>query len=57
LHNIESGKGSIGKLYTDEQFYNELKAVVRSVDTLVNEVQQDALKLRVRLGFGRKKAK
>jgi len=55
LHNIEGGKGSLGKLYTDESFYKELKDVVASVDTLVGEVRQDALKLRVRLGFGRKK--
>jgi len=56
LHNIESGNGSLGKLYTDESFYKDLKDVVASVDTLVGEVRQDALKLRVRLGFGRKKA-
>jgi len=55
LHNIESGQGSLGKLYKDEAFYKELKDVVGSVDTLVSEVRQDALKLRVRLGFGRKK--
>jgi phospholipid/cholesterol/gamma-HCH transport system substrate-binding protein len=56
LRNIESGKGSLGKLYTDESFYKDLKDVISSVDTLVSEVQQDALKLRVRLGFGKKKA-
>jgi len=56
LRTIESGKGSLGKLYTDESFYKDLKDVVASVDTLVGEVRQDALKLRVRLGFGKKKA-
>jgi phospholipid/cholesterol/gamma-HCH transport system substrate-binding protein len=55
LRNIEGGQGSLGKLYTDESFYKELKDVIASVDTLVGEVRQDALKLRVRLGFGRKK--
>jgi phospholipid/cholesterol/gamma-HCH transport system substrate-binding protein len=55
LRNIEGGKGSLGKLYADESFYKELKAVIASVDTLVNEVQEDALKLRVRLGFGKKR--
>jgi len=55
LRNIEGGKGSLGKLYTDESFYKDLKDVIASVDTLVSEVQQDALKLRVRLGFGKKK--
>jgi phospholipid/cholesterol/gamma-HCH transport system substrate-binding protein len=55
LSNLESGKGSLGKLYTDDAFYNELRTVMASVDTLVTEVQQDALRLRVRLGFGKKK--
>jgi phospholipid/cholesterol/gamma-HCH transport system substrate-binding protein len=57
LRRIEDGEGSLGKLYKDEEFYKELKDVVRSLDTLVNEVQSDALKLRVRLGFGRPKKK
>ncbi|MCL2183337.1 MAG: MlaD family protein [Chitinispirillia bacterium] len=56
LRKIEKGEGSLGKLYKDEEFYTELKDIVRSLDTLVNEVQSDALKLRVRLGFGKKKA-
>jgi phospholipid/cholesterol/gamma-HCH transport system substrate-binding protein len=55
LRNVEEGKGSLGKLYTDDSFYDELKAIMASVDTLVTEVRQDALRLRVRLGFGRKK--
>ncbi|GBU20699.1 hypothetical protein R80B4_00578 [Fibrobacteres bacterium R8-0-B4] len=55
LKDIEGGKGSLGKLYTDDSFYKDLKDVIASVDTLVGEVRQDALKLRVRLGFGRKK--
>ena len=57
LRNIEDGKGTLGKLYSDDAFYSELKAVVKSVDSLVAEVQSDALKLRVRLGFGKKKTK
>jgi len=57
LRNIEEGKGTLGKLYTDETFYRDLKEVISSVDTLVNEVHDDALKLRVRLGFGKKKKK
>jgi len=57
LRKIEDGEGSLGKLYKDEDFYQEIKDIVRSLDTLVNEVQDDALKLRVRLGFGKKKTK
>jgi len=52
---IDSGKGSIGLLMKDEQFYKDLKSTVGDLDTLINEVQGDALKLRVKLGFGKKK--
>ncbi|MDR3012448.1 MAG: MlaD family protein [Chitinispirillales bacterium] len=55
LKNIEDGKGTLGRLYVDDTFYDELKAVMASVDTLVGEVRQDALRLRVRLGFGKKR--
>ena len=57
LRHIEDGKGTLGKLYVDDAFYNELKTVVASVDSLISEIQEDALKLRVRLGFGRKRNK
>ncbi|MCL2219473.1 MAG: MlaD family protein [Chitinispirillia bacterium] len=56
LRKIEDGEGTLGKLYRDEEFYGDLKSIVKSLDTLINEVQSDALKLRVRLGFGKKKA-
>lgn len=54
---IDSGKGSIGMLMKDEQFYKDLKKTVADIDTLINEVQYDALKLRIKLGFGKKKKK
>lgn len=52
---IDSGKGSVGMLMNDEQFYRDLKSTVGDLDSLVNEVQGDALKLRIKLGFGKKK--
>jgi phospholipid/cholesterol/gamma-HCH transport system substrate-binding protein len=52
---VDSGKGSIGMLMKDEQFYRDLKATVGDLDTLINEVKYDALKLRVKIGFGKKK--
>jgi len=55
LHKVERGEGSLGKLYKDEEFYKELRSVVSSVDTLVKEINEDALRLRIRLGFGKKK--
>ncbi len=48
---IERGEGVIGQLVHDDDFYPDLKKTLASIDTLVNEIQQDALKLRVRLGF------
>jgi phospholipid/cholesterol/gamma-HCH transport system substrate-binding protein len=52
---VDSGKGSIGLLMKDEQFYYDLKSTIGNLDTLINEVKDDALKLRVKLGFGKKK--
>jgi len=55
VNQIDSGKGSIGLLMKDENFYRDLKGTVADLDTLVNEVKFDALKLRVKFGFGKKK--
>jgi phospholipid/cholesterol/gamma-HCH transport system substrate-binding protein len=55
LRKVESGQGTLGKLYTDDKLYGELKAVMGNVDTLVTEIKEDALRLRIRLGFGKKK--
>ncbi len=48
---IERGEGSVGALLSDEQFYKDLKKAVADLDALVSEVQQDGLKLRLKLGF------
>jgi len=55
IDQVDSGKGSIGLLMKDEQFYYELKSTIGNLDTLINEVKDDALKLRVKLGFGKRK--
>jgi len=52
---VDRGEGSIGMLVKDEQFYRDLKKTVLDLDTLVTQVQDDALKLRIRLGFGKPK--
>jgi phospholipid/cholesterol/gamma-HCH transport system substrate-binding protein len=54
---IQQGQGSIGLLMTDEQFYRDLKKSVADLDSLVNEVQTDGLKLRLKLGFKKEKKK
>jgi phospholipid/cholesterol/gamma-HCH transport system substrate-binding protein len=48
---IEKGEGSVGMLLSDEQFYKDLKKAVGDLDSLLSEVKQDGLKLRLKLGF------
>lgn len=60
VREIEEGKGPIGMMLKDEQFSSDLKRTVANVDTLVTEVQSDALKLRIKInvfGSGKKKSK
>jgi len=52
---INQGRGSLGMLVKDEQFYTDLKTTITNLDTLINQVQGDALKLRIKFGFGKKK--
>lgn len=55
LGRIQSEESSIGKLIRDKDLYSELKQTVADIDTLVRSVQDDALKLRIKLGFGKKR--
>ncbi len=48
---VEHGEGSLGELMADDQFYKDLKKSIGDLDTLVTNVQQDGLKLRIKLGF------
>jgi phospholipid/cholesterol/gamma-HCH transport system substrate-binding protein len=47
VRDMETGKGALGMLMKDEKFSKELKRTMADVDTLVKEVQSDALKLKV----------
>jgi phospholipid/cholesterol/gamma-HCH transport system substrate-binding protein len=47
VSDMENGKGALGMLMKDEKFSQELRRTVADVDTLVKEVQSDALKLKV----------
>jgi phospholipid/cholesterol/gamma-HCH transport system substrate-binding protein len=51
IKRLEKGEGSMGMLLTDEQFYKDLKKAVGDLDSLLSEVKQDGLKLRLKLGF------
>ncbi|MCL2690451.1 MAG: MlaD family protein [Chitinispirillia bacterium] len=55
MQKLERGEGTLGKLYKDEKFYHDLKYTIANVDSLVTDVRDDALRLRVKLGFGKKK--
>lgn len=55
VNQVQNGNGSLGMIVHDAQFYKDLKKTVADLDTLINEVQGDALKLRIKLGFGKKK--
>ena len=55
IHEIENGQGALGMMIKDQGFSQNLRQTVADVDTLVNDVRNDALKLRIKLGFGKKK--
>lgn len=56
ISDIDRGKGSIGRLVKDESIMNDFKTTVNDLDSLVNDVKSDALKLRARIKiFGNKK--
>jgi phospholipid/cholesterol/gamma-HCH transport system substrate-binding protein len=54
---IEKGEGSVGMLLSDEQFYKDLKKAVSDLSSLLGEVQQDGLKLRLKFGFKKEPVK
>jgi phospholipid/cholesterol/gamma-HCH transport system substrate-binding protein len=57
VSSIESGEGTLGMLIEDDQFYVDLKETVAKIDTLASDVQDNGLKLRIRLGFRDRKKK
>lgn len=52
---IDTGNGTIGQLVNDSTTIDELMTAVDKLDTLLNQVRDDGLKLRVKLGFGERK--
>jgi len=54
VSDLESGKGTVGVLLEDETMIKDLKASLGSLDSLVTDVNDNGLKLRVKL-FGNKK--
>ncbi|MBD3392350.1 MAG: MCE family protein [Chitinivibrionales bacterium] len=51
LADIERGEGTIGMLVEDEEFSKNIRKSIEDLDTLIGEIQEDGLKLRVKLGF------
>lgn len=57
IDKIDNSDGTLNMLIKDKQFYTDLKKSVANLDTLINDVQDNALKLRVKIGFGKQKKK
>ncbi|MBN1757148.1 MAG: MCE family protein [Chitinispirillaceae bacterium] len=55
LDRLEDEESTIGRILRDKEMYDDLKTTIADLDTLVKNVQQDALKLRIKFGFGKKK--
>ena len=55
LDQFQDEEGTIGKILHDKDFYYDLKKTIADLDTLVTTVQEDALKLRIKFGFGKKR--
>jgi phospholipid/cholesterol/gamma-HCH transport system substrate-binding protein len=54
VNNIESGKGSLGKLLNDEQLYNNLEDASKSLDNLIIDVKENPKRYVHFSVFGRK---
>ena len=54
VSDIEAGRGSIGMLIEDETIIRDLKESLVSLDSLVTDVNDNGLKLRVKF-FGNRK--
>jgi phospholipid/cholesterol/gamma-HCH transport system substrate-binding protein len=52
---VEDEESTTGMLLRDKDLYNDLKKTVADLDTLIKNVQDDALKLRIKIGFGSKR--
>ncbi len=55
LDQLQNEESAVGQLMHDKEIYPDLKRTVADLDTLVKNVQADALKLRIRIGFGKKR--
>ncbi|MBD3316503.1 MAG: MCE family protein, partial [Chitinivibrionales bacterium] len=50
---VQQGEGTVGLLVENESFREDFEKSMASVDTLVKDINENGLKLRVKLGFGR----
>ena len=55
LEQLDNEKSSVGKLIRDKELYHDMKKTIADLDTLVKNVREDALKLRIKFGFGKKR--
>ena len=52
---IDTGYGAIGQLVNDSATISELMATIENLDVLLNEVRNDGLRMRIKLGFGERR--
>lgn len=57
MNTIEDGEGTLGLLVENEAFRQDFETSLANIDTLVRDVQDHGLKLRVKLGFGKPRKK
>lgn len=55
LNRLHDEETTAGKLLNDKKLYNDLTRTLTELDSLVKDVRKDALKLRVKIGFGKKR--
>jgi phospholipid/cholesterol/gamma-HCH transport system substrate-binding protein len=57
VNEVQNGQGALGMMLKDKEFPKDIKRTIADIQILVNDVQKDALKLRVVsiLGIGKKK--
>ncbi len=52
---VDSGNGTIAQLLNNDELSVEIKKTLADLDKLLDQIDSDGLKLRVKLGFGKKK--
>ncbi len=55
ISKIDTGNGTVGQLINNDQLIGELKQTLTNLDILLANAEEQGIKLRVKLGFGKNK--